>query len=217
MKNKSLFIFLLGFLGSQFAFGQFIGGSADGHDQSFAESAINIYAGASEDGYDLAEFNNSINIYKGGSEDGHTTSGFDNSISIFVGGAKDGYASSSKFLSFVWTGNVDEAWDVAGNWLNGVIPDINSRVVIPSGATNFPAINTGLMSIGQNPNSGIYLCKQINILRGAEMTLTFKAFLENYGDIDIRGTVYILNTAIDAVQNLSGGKIDIRSGGRLEF
>ena len=107
---------------------------------------------------------------------------------------------------------------MAGNWLNGVIPDINSRVVIPPGALNFPAINIGLMRIGQNPApSGDYLCKQVNILRGAEMTMRVGAVLENYGDIDIRGTVYILNTAINAVQNLSGAKITIRTGGRVEF
>ena len=217
MKNKSLFIFLLGFLGSQFAFGQFIGGSADGHDQSFDESAINIYAGASEDGYDSADYSNSINIYKGGAGDGHISSGFDNAISIFSGGTKDGYASGSKFLSFIWTGSIGEGWNVAGNWLNGLIPDINSRVVIPSGALNFPAINAGLMSIGKDPNASTYLCKQIIVRSGAEMTFRVNAFLENRGDMEIRGTVYVLNSAIDAVQNINGGRIDIRTGGRLEF
>ena len=206
-----------GLLSWQFAVGQFIGGSADGYDEDLYENSTNIYAGGNQDGYHSASLINSINIYRGGARDGYVKSNYENAISIFQGGQKDGYASAVKIVSFVWTGNIGEGWNVADNWLEGIIPNINSPVIIPAGAVNFPAINAGLMSIGEDPSSGIYLCKQINILSGAEMTFRVNAFLENRGDIEIRGTVYILNSAIDAVQNLSGGTINISTGGRMEF
>jgi len=190
----------------------------DGHDISAFGSSTNIYIGSSGDGYAFNKFSNSINIYKGGSADGHATLVYvNNAISIFQGGSNDGYAKADKILSFVWTGNVGDGWNVTGNWMNGVVPNINSNVIIPPGALNFPAINAGVMSIGQDPNAGNYLCRQINILSGAEMTFRLNAFLENYGDLDIRGTVFILNNDKGAVQNLNGGKINIRNGGRLEF
>lgn len=213
-KTTSILFFL--FL-SQMICAQFTGGSEDGYDFSSGQHIVNIYNGGAEDGQSSSRYSNTINIYKGSIADGHSSRTYNHIINIYTGGAEDGYTMDTKFLSFVWTGNVGTGWNVAGNWLNGMIPGINSRVVIPPGATNFPFINAGLMSIGQDPNSGTYLCKQINVRSGAELTLRVNAFLENYGDLEIRGTVYILNTAIDAVQNLGGGKINIRSGGRLEF
>ena len=49
MKNKILFLLLLCLSNWHITAAQFIGGAADGYDETSAESATNIYAGASED------------------------------------------------------------------------------------------------------------------------------------------------------------------------
>jgi hypothetical protein len=195
----------------------FKGGNEDGYVAADFSNPISIYKGGEMDGYHLAGFTNPINIFSGAEGDGFDAVDFENTINIFAGGEKDGYARANKFLSFIWTGAVGTGWNVADNWMDGLIPDINSRVVIPANAVNFPAINAGLMSIGQDPNEGDYLCKQILIRKNAEMTFRVNAFLENYGDLEIRGRVFILNSALTALQNLNGAKILIRSGGSLDI
>ncbi len=42
-----------------------------------------------------------------------------------------------------WTGNIDTDWNTAGNWLCNTVPNLTSDIVIPSGLTNYPVLNTG--------------------------------------------------------------------------
>jgi hypothetical protein len=120
-------------------------------------------------------------------------------------------------LIFEWTGAISTRWNDAGNWRALAIPDIYSRVVIPSGLTNYPVMSTGLMSIGQDVNSGVFLCRNITVKPGASITLGLNTFLENYGRIDILGTVFVLNQDVNTFKNLSGGDIIIHSNGLLQF
>lgn len=208
-----LFILLYG----QLTTAQFMGGFGDGYDLGIGLSTTNIYSGGNKDGYALSEFNSSISIFSGGHHDGYSSYYYENSISIFNGGSHDGYASDEQLFYFIWTGTIGSGWNVGGNWSTGFIPDINARVIIPSAVPNFPAINSGTISIGDDPNAAGFLCKQILIQSGAEMKLRINAFMENYGNIDISGSLIVLNTTANAVKNLSGGLISIRNGGELRF
>ena len=187
----------------------FAGGVKDGYSSSEYSNTISIFFGGEEDGFASEKYHNTISIFSGGDEDGYDLAKYKNVISIYAGGEEDGYDLGEDILSYFWTGNIGTGWNVGGNWSTGIIPTINSNVVIPANATNFPFINAGLMSIGQNNNSGIYLCNRINVRYGAEMTLKMNTILENYGFMQINGTVYGLNNATNAVQNFSGGEINI--------
>jgi hypothetical protein len=195
----------------------FAGGKGSGHDIAIFESPINIFAGGVEDGYDTQAYQNSFSIFYGGPKDGYVSKPFTNPTNIFAGGAGDGYDLKSIILSFIWTGAVGTGWNVVGNWAGGIAPGINSNVIIPSFATNFPEINSGIMSIGSNPNGGIYLCKNLTVDAGAEMTFKINAFLENYNDLTIVGEVIMLNKSANAIKNLNAAKLTIISGGRLRW
>ncbi len=41
-----------------------------------------------------------------------------------------------------WTGTVSTAWENAGNWSCGSIPDINTDVTVNNGVTNYPVVNS---------------------------------------------------------------------------
>ena len=219
-------------------FSQFLGGSNDGYDKAGFMNSTNIYAGGTLDGYSIANYTNLISIYKGSKNDGHNVATFTNPISIFrgseddghhytnyinpisifTGGTLDGYDIGEKLVSYIWTGNIGTGWNVEDNWSGGFIPNLNSSVIIPSGVTNFPKVNDGLIAVAEDPSGlATYFCKQILIEPSAEMTLRVNAFMENYGEIEIYGSMFVLNSAIDAVQNLNGGLITIKRHGLLEF
>jgi hypothetical protein len=64
-------------------------------------------------------------------------------------------------LLYTWTGNINGAWDNAGNWNACGIPDITRQVIIPDVSPNsFPVI-TGSAS-----------CKSIKIQTGATLTVS---------------------------------------------
>ena len=187
----------------------FAGGVKDGYSSSEYSNTISIFFGGEEDGYASDNYHNTISIFSGGDEEGYDLAKYKNVISIYAGGEEDGYDLGEDILSYFWTGNIGTGWNVGGNWSTGIIPTINSNVVIPANVTNFPFINAGLMSIGENNNSGIYLCNRINVRSGAELTLQSNTFLDNYSVMEINGTIYGLNIAPSAVQNFSGGEINI--------
>ncbi len=193
----------------------YVGGFKDGHSVSTYTSNTNIFAGGNKDGHAVSSATSSTNIYTGGNKDGHTATLFTNSTNIWAGGDKDGYASVTEKKEFIWTGAIGDGWNVAGNWNDGFIPTINSPVIIPGGVPNFPKINAGIMSIGADLNGGLFLCEDIIIQEDAELTFRVNAFLENAGSMIIHGTVYGLNGDPLAIQNLSGGKITIKSTGSL--
>ena len=194
-----------------------LGGNDDGYDQAIFTNPTSIFLGGANDGYDQAVFTNTTSIYLGGNNDGQDLAEYDSPTSISRGGAEDGYNSVDNLLVFEWTGAIGTGWNVGGNWSDGVIPTIGSRVLIPAGVPNFPFVNAGLMSIGLDVNGGTFLARSIKIESGAEMTLRVNALLENYGTITIEGTLFVLNNVFNAIQNLSGGLIEIHANGVLEW
>lgn len=232
-----LFICICGFLISQVGVAQFLGGNSDGDDVASYFNTTNIYSGGIGDGYDNSQFQNPSNIYAGGVKDGYATRVFENSISIFHGGPQDGYDQSpftnqtnifaagtgdgydlkAKILNFFWTGLVGTDWNTPGNWANGFVPGLNNNVIISSTASNFPAINAGIMSIGVNQNGGIFLCKNLTVNVGAKITFSPDGYLENYNALHIKGNVYMLNKSAGAIQNQNAGLITIYSGGSLQW
>jgi len=236
MKGCYFFVVLF-FAISQIGFSQFVGGNGDGHSSSIWHNSISIFAGnpgdgydngvfshsfsvyfgSGEDGYSGAEYSNSISIYFGGENDGYANYNFSNPISIYAGGTEDGYGIGSQLFYFIWTGNVGTGWNVSGNWQTNVIPDISHRVFIPTGVPNFPAVNAGIISIGADPNSGLYLCKELNIQSGAEMTLRMNTFLENYGIMNINGDLFVRNKTLNSFRIFNEGRMNIKDGGRVLF
>ncbi len=71
-----------------------------------------------------------------------------------------------------WTGTISNKWFVAGNWLCGGAPTSTTDVVLPSGLTNYPSIDTGNAYV-----------RNITIQSGASLTVT------NTGDLSIAGTI----------------------------
>jgi hypothetical protein len=47
-------------------------------------------------------------------------------------------------ISTVWTGAVSNAWNVAGNWSCGRVPDANTDVYVYNGLTNYPVVTTAI-------------------------------------------------------------------------
>lgn len=195
----------------------FAGGNKDGYKGTFYQNPISIFSGGFNDGSDADKFSNTISIYSGGTDVGHHKADYQNSISIFSGGQKDGYDLGKLIEKYVWTGAIGTGWNIADNWRDLKIPDINSKVIIPSNVPNFPFINAGLMSIGLDPNGGIYLCDKLLVKANAELTFRVNTEVENYGDFNIQGTVFMLNQSVNAFRNLNGGRITIESGGALEL
>ena len=202
---------------SNFQTSIYTGGSNDGAVTASLTLNMSIYEGGNLDGYQSILLNNSQSIYSGGNEDGYVSGLLGAPISIFSGGNQDGYAFAGKFVKFVWSGAIGTGWNVNGNWQDGIIPNINSRVVIPAEVPNFPAVNAGLLSVGEDINGGVYLCKAINIQSDAQMTLRINAFTENYGEILVNGQLFIHNTSEAAFQNLNNGTITINDGGLMWF
>jgi phosphatidylserine/phosphatidylglycerophosphate/cardiolipin synthase-like enzyme len=64
-----------------------------------------------------------------------------------------------KFVSY-WTGAVNNAWENASNWNCGTVPDINTDVIVGSGATNFPVVNSNAF------------CRSLHIFPGANCTVS---------------------------------------------
>jgi hypothetical protein len=67
---------------------------------------------------------------------------------------------------FIWTGDLSSDWYTSGNWLDGIVPDPYTNVVIDPAVTRsgFPVFN-GNFTIGLN-------CKNLTITGNAQFTIT---------------------------------------------
>ena len=70
--------------------------------------------------------------------------------------AAPGIVYTIKFAS-TWTGNADQTWNNISNWSCGSIPDGFTDVIIPSGKTNYPVLNsnTTVRSLTAQPGAQI--------------------------------------------------------------
>jgi hypothetical protein len=151
------------------------GGMDDGFSQyAFAQSdnaIVGIYKGGIDDGFTFMNFAQADlpleSIFKGGMDDGFSHMNFvqaDNAIvGIYKGGNDDGFT-----LAFYeqcdgtltrWLGNVSIDWHTASNWECGLLPTINSDVIIPGGATFFPTVsaNDEIRSLLMKPGSSLII------------------------------------------------------------
>jgi hypothetical protein len=112
MKVKVFSAFILFFFIGNLAFGQYVGGSGDGHSYNKLINAVcsptnvNVYVGGSGDGHSYSKLTNAacsptnISVYVGGSGDGHSYSKITNvvcspsNVNPFIGGLADGHGNS---------------------------------------------------------------------------------------------------------------------------
>ena len=119
-----------------------------------------------------------------------------------------GSASGSYTMAYqrtdelIWTGNTSTNWNIASNWNGNVVPDITFDVIIPTGATRQPYINTADAS-----------CRNLTINSGATLTIGGYTLVVN-NNMNITGTI--------AMNNLSGkiynnGDVLWKSGSTANF
>jgi hypothetical protein len=46
-----------------------------------------------------------------------------------------------------WTGSVGTNWSMTGNWSSNTVPSVTNNIVIPSGLTNYPILDSGTGSV----------------------------------------------------------------------
>lgn len=137
-----------------------------------------LYKGGSGDGFGFqmaaaATTGFADTVFSGGAGDGATgsvivmqTLGF--ADGLYSGGAGRGdylfYAVSANLAvctsdTAVWNGKVSSIWAQAGNWDCGVVPGVNSHVIIPSGRPRYPVINVfrEVRSIRLQPGSSLLI------------------------------------------------------------
>ncbi|MBK8698505.1 MAG: LytTR family transcriptional regulator [Saprospiraceae bacterium] len=136
----------------------YTGGNNDGFQNTVAlnqNPLPNIYAGGNNDGFQntIALNQNPLpNIYTGGNNDGfHNTIALNQNPlpNIYTGGNNDGFHNTIAFNQnpdcsdniVRWGGNVDTDWANPNNWDCGVLPAINSEVILQSGLDRYPTVS----------------------------------------------------------------------------
>jgi len=218
-------------------YSQYLGGNGDGHIHQQLLGSISIFRGGDSSGYVTIESKTPSSIYKGGDTDGFAFTLIKNAMtfyrgtlkdgygsdlsnstsSLYIGGNGDGYKLTSKILRWIWTGQTNGNWNLASNWLNGTLPTLNSKVVIPSNALNFPTLVGGVLSIGQDPLSGDYVCKSLSIQQTASLFLDVNASLNNYGKLTVNGIIAIDNPVLGSFTNHNMGMLNIKANGLILF
>ena len=76
-----------------------------------------------------------------------------------------------------WNGNTDNSWNTASNWTPSEVPNSNSKVIIPSGLTNYPTISydADINSILIESGATLVTQKTVNT---SDDKVTFKRNLE---------------------------------------
>lgn len=156
-----------------------------GNNDGFSLTAItgqntlpNIYTGGADDGLDMATVaaqNPLPGIYLGGNNDGFQQVSIINQNSfviIYSGGNNDGFTSNTLFNqnplctgdSAKWNGSVSIAWENPGNWDCGVLPNINSNVIIRSGLARYPTVSFSfeIKSLYLQPGASVTVSPGVN-------------------------------------------------------
>ncbi|CAM1335026.1 PKD domain-containing protein [Tenacibaculum aestuariivivum] len=74
-----------------------------------------------------------------------------------------------------WTGTTSNDWNTASNWSNNTVPSSNSRVIIPSGLSNYPTVNSNITINTLTINSGASFIAQGTVTG----TVTYKRNIPN--------------------------------------
>lgn len=76
--------------------------------------------------------------------------------------------STENILKFtgIWTGASNTAWENPSNWNCGIVPDINTDVIINSGVSNFPQVNLNqyCRSLSVAPAANILVKASVNLI-----------------------------------------------------
>lgn len=74
--------------------------------------------------------------------------------------------TSPDTLSFnaQWQGNTSTAWNIASNWCCGIVPDSNTRVLIPAVAIFYPVVNipVKILSLKMDSASKLSISSGVN-------------------------------------------------------
>ena len=182
-----------------------------------AFSSLSNYKGSSSSGYSAYQIDSQSSISFGTEDSGYAIIDAISSSNIYKGLNKSGYTVGESIKIFIWTGNIGTGWSVGDNWNLLDVPRIRHKVIIPSGLINYPKLNAGLFTIGQNKYDGQYFCKSMFIEGGAEVTLRINNQMQNYGNIIIFGLLKVESLLSPAVLNGTGGNVVIKSSGTLTW
>ncbi len=107
-----------------------------------------------------------------------------------------------------WTGGINTDWNTAENWIDSIIPDINTDVVIEASAKYFPVVNT----LGDS-------CKSLLIRDGATLDIQPGGSLFIAGNLTIgegiSGSLNCVNETINISDSLilkSGASLTLTDG-----
>lgn len=128
-------------------------------------------------------------------------------INGYCVGDPDYHTVSVSSLPLVWTGNVDDAWNVAGNWSTNNVPTAADDVLIPISRPNYPTSYTAnpvahkLMiengaTVTLIPGKNLIVGGDINIYAGGKLEVT--ALAGSTPQIRIRGNWSNIGTFIPA-------------------
>ena len=92
-----------------------------------------------------------------------------------------------------WTGNIDTAWEEAGNWVGGSVPDSTSDVTIDAGLANYPIVSSDV-----SVNS-------VSVATGATLTVSSDGSLTTIGDFTNTGTVTMNSDSQEFSSLIVGG------------
>jgi len=114
-----------------------------------------------------------------------------------------------------WTGTTSNSWDVASNWSCGYIPTATSNVVIPSGTTLSPVVNsTTAVCNNLTINSGASMTFQTgsNVLEVKGTFVNNGTFTVNNGKLKLSGTTQAIPAATYKDLEISGGGTKTAAG-----
>jgi trimeric autotransporter adhesin len=115
------------------------------------------------------------------------------------GGSEAGHARVySQTLNSTWTGNISNAWNVAGNWDVNAVPVNGNLVFIPAGLTNYPTILAAAACTDLTINSDA--TGSGSILGQSNLTVSGVTTVNRY----MSGNAWHLVTATAAGQTITG-------------
>jgi hypothetical protein len=201
-----------------------LGGVGDGFSKNRKAALFNIQQyvkGGAGDGFARTGKSTLYNIQqyaKGGEGDGFSSAkmGIPLNEQLYVkGGSGDGQDKlffNALLGPGIWKGLVSSEWTEASNWLCNFVPDHTISVKIPSGCPHYPVL-AGKLSV--DSTSGIYTCKNLEILSGGSINTT--SALSVSGNMTVRG-IYVSFSSLDHSQNIfSGGTLNIYPSGIIKF
>jgi hypothetical protein len=109
-----------------------------------------------------------------------------------------------------WTGTVDTAWSNALNWQCGVVPTINTDVIIPSSAPKMPLVNIATaVANSVTVNNGASLGYV-----GTGSQLEIRADLTNLGTFNAtNGALMLTGTGAQSIPGVSYRELELNGGG----